>query len=93
MVNKILPLGNRILVHPQKKQERTTGGLIIPTTVNKDLEEGIVISTGELIINVKNGDRVLYQSRSGIPVLVEDITYKFLTGPTATDTGEIIAII
>lgn len=93
MVSNILPLGNRVLIHPQKKQERTSGGLIIPTTVNKELEEAIVIAIGELVINVKKGDKVLYQSRSGVPILVDDITYKFLTGPTATDTGEIIAII
>jgi chaperonin GroES len=91
MVN-IIPLGNRVLVRPLPKREKTTGGLIIPVSINKELEEAEVIKTGEAVINVKPGDVIIYQSRSGTPILIEDVTYKFLIGPSTTDTGEIIAI-
>jgi chaperonin GroES len=92
MVN-ILPLGNRVLVRPMPKKEKTTGTLIIPASINKDIEEAMVIRIGDAVINVKEGDTVLYNSRNGTPILIEEVTYKFLTGPSSTDTGEIIAIL
>ncbi len=92
MVN-IIPLGHRVLVKPILRKEKQSGGLIIPASVNKELEEAEVIKTGDAVINVKVGDKILYHSRIGTPLLIEDITYKFLNGPSATDTGEIIAII
>lgn len=92
MVN-IVPLGNRVLVRPLVKQERAAGNLIIPSSVNKELEEAIVIATGDAVINIKVGDKVLFHSRIGTPILLDDISYKFLNGPATTDAGEIIAII
>lgn len=93
MVNNIIPLGNRVLVRPLPKQEKTTGGLIIPTSVNKELEEAIIIAKGDAVINLAVGDKILYNARSGVAILLEDVNHKFLLGPTQTDTGEIIAII
>lgn len=92
MVN-IIPLGNRVLVKPLPKTEKTTHGLIIPVSINKELEEAEVIKIGSAVINIKPGDKILYHSRIGTPILIEDITYKFLNGPTSNDSGEIIAII
>lgn len=92
MVN-IIPLGNRVLVRPLPKQEKTSGVLIIPTSVNKELEDATVVALGEAVINIKIGDKILYHSRIGTPILIDDITYKFLNGPTSNDTGEIIAIV
>lgn len=90
---KILPLGNKILVKPEQQQEKTAGGLIIPAVINKDLEEGIVISVADSVINVEVGMKILYPSRAGVSILFEQQSYKFLSGPTNTDPGEIIAII
>lgn len=88
-----MPLGNRVLVKPLPKKEKTTNGLIIPVSINKELEEAEVIKTGDAVINIKAGDKVLYHSRVGTQLLIEDITYKFLNGPSNVDTGEIIAIL
>lgn len=89
----IIPLGNKVLVKPLPKQEKTTGGLIIPNNVQKDLEEAevIIISTG--VINIKAGNKVLYSTRTGISIFHEGVNYKFLNGPTEKDPGDIIAII
>lgn len=92
MVN-ITPLGNKVFVQPEQQQEKTAGGLIIPAVINKDLEEGIVISVGESVINIPVGSRILYSSRTGTALMHEQKHYKFLNGPTANDPGEIIAII
>ena len=90
---KITPLGNQVLVQPILRKERTANGLIIPASINNELEEGIVIATATDIVNVIPGDVVLYSSRAGIPLLYEEINYKFLNGPTDKDPGEIKAII
>jgi chaperonin GroES len=92
MVN-IVPLGNKVLVKPLPKQERTTAGIIIPAVINKDLEEGEVINVAIDVINIKTGDKILYSTRVGFSLLHEDVNYKFLNGPTAKDPGDIIAII
>lgn len=92
MVN-IIPLGNQVLVKPLVKQERTTGGLIIPAVVNKELEEGEVIAVASAIINLQPGDKILYSTRVGVPLLYEDVNYKFLNGPTDKSEGDIKAII
>lgn len=89
----ILPLGNQVLVKPLQRQERTTGGIIIPGVINKELEEGEVVAIATAIINVKPGDKILYSSRVGVPLLLGDTNYKFLNGPTEKSEGDIKAII
>lgn len=90
---KIIPLGNQVLVRPLPKQEKTSGGLIIPAVINKDLEEGEVVAIASSIINVEVGNKILYPTRAGTPLLFEDVNYKFLNGPTIKDEGDIKAII
>lgn len=92
MVN-IIPLGNQVLVKPLIRQEKTSGVIIIPGIINKELEEGEVIAISSAIINIKPGDKILYGSRVGVPLLIDDTTYKFLSGPTESNEGEIKAII
>ena len=92
MVN-IFPLGNQVLIKPLQRQERTTGGIIIPGVINKELEEGEVIAIGCAVVNIKPGDKVLYSTRVGVPLLFEDTHYKFLNGPTEKSEGDIKAII
>lgn len=92
MVN-IIPLGNQVLVKPLPKQERTTGGLIIPAVVNKELEEAEVVAIATAVINLKPGDKILYSTRVGVPLLHNDVNYKFISGPTDKSEGDIKAII
>lgn len=92
MVN-IIPLGNQVLVKPLVRQERTSGGIIIPGVINKELEEGEVIAIATAVINIKPGDKILYSTRSGVPLLYNDTNYKFLNGPTEKSEGDIKAII
>lgn len=86
-------LGNKILVMPKKKAEKSVGGIIIPITATANLEEGQVMQIGALVINVQLGDDILYPSGVGIPYEMEGEYYKFLNGPTTDSPGDIIAII
>lgn len=92
MVN-IIPLGAQVLVKPLPKKEKTSSGLIIPVNVNSDFEEGEVIAVAQAVITVKPGDRILYTTRTGTPLLYQDVNYKFMNGPTEKDPGDIKAII
>ncbi len=68
---KITPIGSRVLVSPDKVDEKTTGGLILPPTSTEDQkpETGIIVKLGEgkikgkqMEFNVKVGDRVYFKN-------------------------------
>lgn len=90
---KIKPLGNKILVLPEKKQEKTQNGLIIPVVVNKDVEEGTVLLISPETLHVKEGDRILYPTGAGIPITIENVNYRFICAPVKDAPGDVIAII
>ena len=67
---KITPIGSRVLVSPDKVDEKTTGGLILPPTSTEDQkpETGIIVKLGEgkvkgkqMEFNVNVGDRVYFK--------------------------------
>lgn len=89
----IKPLGNKILVLPDKKQEKTHGGLIIPLVVNKDLEEGMILLKSPDVLHVNEGDKILYPAGAGTTITIDNINYKFISGPLKDAPGDIIAII
>jgi chaperonin GroES len=77
------PLEDRLLVRPLKKSEdleKTDGGILLPTTVKKDVSEGVVyrmgpgryaMETGQFIPNVLGqNDHILYGADQGMPLTV-----------------------
>lgn len=93
VIDDIFVLGNRVLIEPKKKKEQTQGGIIIPVTVNQNLEEGKVIKVGDSVINVEPGEDILYPAGAGIPFEFDGKDYKFIDGPTKDSPGNIIAVI
>jgi len=89
---KLKPLGSKILVAPEKKQERTQNGLIIPVVVNRDLEEGTIIMVSPEVLHLKAGEKILYPATVGVQVLIDGETYKFLNGPIKDHPGDVIAV-
>ncbi len=67
---KIKPLADNILIEPEKEEEKTKGGILLPDTAEKGRpEKGKVIavgpgkmsSSGKIIpMEVKKGDTVLF---------------------------------
>lgn len=81
---KLKPLGNRVIVLPLTEEEKTSSGIILPDTVDKEKKaEGkiIAIGDGEKIkkLNLKEGDRVLFGKYAGEEVKVDDTDYKILS--------------
>ena len=71
------PLGDRVVVEPLEKEERTASGIILPETAKEKPQEGEIIAVGpgrrdddgKLVpMDVKKGDTVLYAKYAGTEV-------------------------
>jgi co-chaperonin GroES (HSP10) len=94
MVKPLKVLGGRVLIQPDKQKERSHGGIIIPVNVNQDIEQAVVLATGDSVIHIKAGDRIMYPAGAGIPFQeANGLDLKFIDGPTKDSPGNIIAII
>ena len=84
---KIQPLGDRVLVEPQKEEESKKGGIIIPDTAKEKPMQGKVIAVGagkrddngKLIpMNVKKGDTILLPKYGGTEVKINEQEYQIV---------------
>jgi len=75
------PLGDRLVVEPIEREERTASGIILPETAKEKPQEGNVLAVGpgrrdeegeRIPMDVKKGDRVLYAKYAGTEVKVDD---------------------
>ena len=61
---KIQPIGERVLIKPTKKEEKTSGGIYIPESAKDEKKEGIVQAVGAFKdgkpLPLSKGDRILY---------------------------------
>ena len=78
------PLGDRVVVKPVEREERTKSGIVLPDTAKEKPQEGLVeaIGTGRLLDNgtkvpmeLKVGDRVLYAKYAGNEFKLDDVEY------------------
>jgi len=74
------PLGDRVVVKPVEKEERTKSGIVLPDTAKEKPQEGIVqaVGTGRILDNgtkvpmeLKVGDKVLYAKYAGNEFKIE----------------------
>ena len=84
---KIRPLGDRVVVKPDSKQETTRGGIIIPDTAKEKPQQGTVtaVGSGRLLDNgerslmeLREGDHVLFAKYGGTEFILDDDTYLVL---------------
>jgi len=75
------PLGDRLVVEPMEKEEKTASGIILPETAKEKPQEGTVLAAGpgridddgkRIPMDVKTGDMVLYAKYAGTEVKIED---------------------
>lgn len=61
---KITPLGERVLIKPKEKEERTSGGIYLPEDSQENKKEGQVLAVGKTKegqeLPLQKGDRILY---------------------------------
>lgn len=72
-------LGNRVLILPPTKAERTTDSGIVVTDdkVLGDVAEGVVHAwgNGPEVPAMKSGDRILYAKAAVLPITIEGADY------------------
>ena len=78
------PLGDRVVVKPVEKEEKTKSGIVLPDTAKEKPQEGIIEAVGpgrildngtKVPIELKVGDKVLYAKYAGNEFKIEEIEY------------------
>ena len=78
------PLGDRVVVKPSDKEEKTKSGILLPDTAKEKPQEGTVhaVVTGSVLDNgtkvpmeLKVGDKILYAKYAGNEFKIDDIEY------------------
>ncbi|HEY8813326.1 MAG TPA: co-chaperone GroES [Candidatus Dormibacteraeota bacterium] len=82
------PLGDRVVVKPVEREERTKSGIVLPDTAKEKPQEGMVeaVGTGRILDNgtkipmeLKVGDKILYAKYAGNEFKVEEIEYLIIS--------------
>jgi len=81
----IKPLADRILIRPEQAEEKTSGGIYLPETANKDKPmrgEVVAVGPGKLdnkgkrvALEVRAGDTVIFSKWAGTEIKVEGDKY------------------
>src|SRR5947208_15649840 len=78
------PLGDRVVLRPVDREEKTKSGILLPDTAKEKPQEGIVeaVGTGRILdsgqkvpMELKVGDKVLYAKYAGNEFKVDEIEY------------------
>jgi chaperonin GroES len=78
------PLGDRVVVKPSEKEEKTKSGILLPDTAKEKPQEGTVeaVGTGRILdsgakvpMELKVGDKILYAKYAGNEFKVDEIEY------------------
>ena len=82
------PLGDRVVVKPVEREERTKSGIVLPDTAKEKPQEGIIeaVGTGRLLDNgtkvpmeLQVGDKILYAKYAGNEFKVDEIEYLIIS--------------
>ena len=82
------PLGDRVVVKPVDREEKTKSGIVIPDTAKEKPQEGIVeaVGTGRILdsgqkvpMELKVGDKVLYAKYAGNEFKPDDVEYMIIS--------------
>jgi chaperonin GroES len=72
----IQPLGENVLIEPQKADSKTATGIVLPDTNGEKPQEGLVIAVGDdKKIKVKAGQKVIYSKYSGNEIKIGNEEY------------------
>jgi chaperonin GroES len=88
MALQLRPLGDRVVLKPVEREERTKSGIVLPDTAKEKPQEGEVqaVGSGRILDNgtkVANelavGDRVLYAKYAGNEFKVDETEYLIIS--------------
>lgn len=70
-MNKLTPLGDRIIVIPEITPDKSIGGIIIPEQSREKPQKGLVKAVGIESDGISVGDNVLYGKYAGTEITFE----------------------
>ncbi|WP_319201055.1 co-chaperone GroES [uncultured Ilyobacter sp.] len=74
----IKPIGKRLLVKPLKMEEKTSSGIILPSSENKTVPNmGEVVAIGA-VDEIKTGEKIVYKKFSGTEITDSEEKYLIL---------------
>ena len=82
------PLGDRVMIKPVDREEKTKSGIVIPDTAKDKPQEGIVeaVGTGRILdsgqkvpMELKVGDKVLYAKYAGNEFKPDNVEYLIIS--------------
>src|SRR5437868_13451483 len=86
---KLRPLGDRVVIKPVEREERTKSGIVLPDTAKAKPQEGMVeaVGTGRFLettgkrepLDVKVGDRVVYAKYAGSEIQLDETEHLILS--------------
>ena len=86
---RIRPLGDRVVLKPADREEKTKTGIFLPDTATKERPmEGTILAVGEgrrddsgklIPMQVSVGDKVLFAKYSGTEFKVDEVEYLILS--------------
>ncbi|HDL50841.1 MAG TPA: co-chaperone GroES [Firmicutes bacterium] len=85
---KLKPIGDKIVVEPEKEEEVTKSGIVLPDTAKEKPQKGKVVAVGpgKILDNgerspmeIKEGDTVIYSKYAGTEVKIDDKEYLILS--------------
>ena len=73
----VKPLGENVLVHLEKPEQKTAAGIYLPDTASQERSQlGVVIAAGESDkIKVKKGQKVIFRRYGGEEVKIDGEEY------------------
>lgn len=84
----IKPLGDKVVVKPAKAEEKTESGIILPGSAQEKPHQGTVVAVGpgarddkgnHILLDVKEGDRVIYGKFGGVDLKYDNEEYVVLS--------------
>lgn len=80
---KLIPLGDKVVLKQVEAEETTASGIILTAKTQEKPLEGVVVAVGpggivdgkEVVMQVKEGDKVIYQKYSTTEVKVDGEEY------------------
>jgi len=85
---QLRPLGDRVVLKPVEREERTKSGIVLPDTAKEKPQEGIVeaVGTGRILDNgtkvpmeLTVGEKVLYAKYAGNEFKLDDVEYLIIS--------------
>jgi chaperonin GroES len=74
---KLRPLGDRVVIKPVEREEKTKSGIVLPDTAKEKPQEGLVEAVGNGRFKV--GDRVVYAKYAGSEIKLDETEYLILS--------------